>query len=608
MKAQRLAVLCLFIAISACDSSNTNTAADQPPDRFVELREPGSEPERPSEQEVDSSAVPSSIAELLGPETESEPEVPADTPKVLDTISGKNKPFEDQLLGERRPEPSVAQKSVTVTGYGGLGLSGVGRGGGGSIGMGSGTGYGRGSIGVGSVYRSSEAAYTESYKHYGTNRFTEASKDRYSTFAADVDTASYTIARRKILEGSLPPAASVRVEEFVNYFSYSYGRAKNGPFAVDVEAAPSPFSDDPLMKVLRVGVQTNKLTAESRKPVHITFLVDVSGSMNRPDRIGLAKQSMSHLVENLREEDTVAITTYAGRTELVLEPTPATQREHILSRIDGLKTGGGTAMGDGLELAYHQAAKMLKPGEVSRVIVLSDGDANIGRTSHEEILKRIAGYVEEGVTLSTIGFGMGNYKDTMMEQLANKGNGNYAYIDDFKEAKKVFGEQLDGTLQVVAKDVKFQVEFHPEHVETYRLIGYENRDIADKDFRNDAVDAGEVGAGHRVTALFEVRLKHVEASAFATVRIRHKPPEEDVAVERKYPLTLAQIKPTVGHASKDFQFAVAVAGFAEILRGSEYAKNLSYDLLLEVAESAAGNDKRRKEFVSLVKKARHLKS
>lgn len=609
MKARPIAVVCVVAMLSACTESNPQPVVNKQEVAQVPEEKPHAVAEIVTDSPEPTPVTPEAVAELLVEES-------TDAVAEEQPISGEGDTKKAVPDGESLPV--LKSQVVEVRGLGGLGISGTGKGGGGmgisGVGMtGSGMGYGRGSGGhyTGSSHRHLSrgdlATNTESYKNYGTNDFTNPSKDRFSTFAADVDTASYTIARRKLSDGMLPPADSVRVEEFVNYFSYDYGKASNGPFAVDVEAAPSPFSADPAMRVLRVGIQTDKLMKSERKPIHLTFLVDVSGSMGSPHKLDLAKRSLVHLVENLQAQDTVAITTYAGSTEVILEPTSATEHSKIIQKIESLNTGGGTAMGDGLELAYRQAAKMLQPGHVSRVIVLSDGDANIGRTSHEELLERIGGYVQEGVTLSTIGFGMGNYKDVMMEQLANKGNGNYAYIDDFKEARKVFGEQLDGTLQVVAKDVKFQVEFDPEQVLEYRLIGYENRDIADKDFRNDKVDAGEVGAGHRVTALFEVRLNQTEPSSFATVRIRHKAPEAEVATEQAFPIAVSKVHTRVGDASKDFQFAVAVAGFAEILRGSKYAKALSLDLIQEVAESSMGTHKSRKEFVNLVKKARRLR-
>ncbi len=451
-----------------------------------------------------------------------------------------------------------------------------------------------------------QARGTEDYQNYGTNKFTDPSKDAQSTFAIDVDTGSYTIARRKLNEGVLPPAASVRVEEFINYFGYRYPTPKDDAFAVSLEGAPSPFSAKKNRYVMRVGVQGKTLTDADRKPVHLTFLVDVSGSMSRPDKLGLAKRSLKYLTQRLKQHDTVAISTYAGNVSKVLDPTSMDHRSKIIDAIDGLNSGGSTAMNDGLQLAYQLAMKSFKPGHVNRVIVLSDGDANVGPVSHEDILKRIKSYVDEGVTLSTIGFGMGNYKDTLMEQLANQGNGNYYYIDSMNEARRIFGEQLDGTLQVIAKDVKIQVEFDPDKVSRYRLIGYENRDIADKDFRNDKIDAGEIGAGHRVTALYEVELKQPQAQKIATVRVRHKEPTADTATEREFYFGASDIAKSVGNASKDFQWATAVAGFAELLRKSPYTKQLGWDLVLEVAQASTRGKKSRKEMIGLIKKARKI--
>ena len=452
-----------------------------------------------------------------------------------------------------------------------------------------------------------EPSGSESYNDHGVNEMTETTKDRFSTFSIDVDTGSYTIARRKLTSGIKPPAASVRVEEFVNYFSYNYPEPDAGAFGVNLEAAPSPFSAEKDRFIVRVGVQGRHIPASKRKPVHLTFLVDVSGSMNRPDKLGLAKESLKVLTNNLKPGDTVALATYAGSTGVKLEPTSVEEKGRILSAIDGLTSGGGTAMNSGMEAAYKLAMNSHKTGHVNRVIVLSDGDANIGPSSHEEILKSIRSYVDEGVTMSTIGFGMGNYKDSLMEQLANKGNGNYYYIDTIKEARKVFGEQLDGTLEVIAKDVKLQVEFNPKAVSKYRLIGYENRDIADKDFRNDKVDAGEIGAGHSVTALYEVVMDPNFDGSLAYVRIRAKKPDGYKADEQIFMLTPSDVATKLADASKDFQFATAVAGFAEILRGSPYAKDLSFDLISEVASAAASsNQKDRQEFIALVRKAKML--
>jgi Ca-activated chloride channel family protein len=361
---------------------------------------------------------------------------------------------------------------------------------------------------------------SEAYENYGVNPMVATADDNLSTFAVDVDTASYAIARRKILSGQMPPASAVRVEEFVNYFKYDYAGPSDGaPFAVHMDAAPSPFTKG--HHILRIGVQAKQLSLRERKPANLVFLVDVSGSMSSADKLGLAKRAMRILVNNLKDGDTVSMVTYAGNTRVVLEPTGLEHKAEIFSAIEDLNAGGSTAMGSGLELAYKLAGRGLKPKTVSRVIVLSDGDANVGRTSHSAILATIAGQVKEGVTLSTVGFGMGNYKDTLMEQLANKGNGNYYYIDSMNQARRVFQEQLGGTLEVVAKDVKIQVDFDKQAVVKYRLVGYENRDVADIDFRNDKVDAGEIGAGHSVTAIYEVELG-ASTRPLATVRIRAK--------------------------------------------------------------------------------------
>jgi Ca-activated chloride channel family protein len=448
----------------------------------------------------------------------------------------------------------------------------------------------------------------ESYQDYGTNPMTRTAEDRLSTFSVDVDTASYAIARRKIVEGTVPPSAAVRVEEFVNYFHYNYAGPTNGaPFAVHMDAAPSPFT--PNRELLRIGVQGKKLSVRERKPAHLVFLVDVSGSMQSPDKLDLAKRSLRILVDNLKDGDTVALVTYADGSRVVLEPTGLEHKAEIVSAIEDLTAGGSTAMGSGITLAYELAARNLKPDAISRVIVLSDGDANVGTSSHEEILRSIASKVKEGVTLSTVGFGMGNYKDTMMEQLANRGNGTNYYIDSLSEAKRVFQEQLGGTLEVIAKDVKIQVDFDPAVVESYRLIGYENRDIADQDFRNDKVDAGEIGAGHTVTALYEVVLTKATSGPLATVRIRAKAPNGTKATETSYTFGRESLAKTFDEASGDFRFAAAVAATAEILRRSPYAAEWSLEKVAAIASKAADKQNaERQEFLQLLARLKPLRS
>ncbi|EPX56389.1 hypothetical protein D187_007731 [Cystobacter fuscus DSM 2262] len=442
------------------------------------------------------------------------------------------------------------------------------------------------------------------FAEHTPNAFTETAADRLSTFAVDVDTASYTVARRYLTQGSLPPGAAVRVEEFVNYFKYRYAPPEEGAFRVHLEGAPSPFAQG--RHFVRVGIQGKVVSRSQRKPAHLVFLVDTSGSMSQPDKLPLAKEAMKIAVKNLNENDTVAIVTYAGSTRDVLSPTAATDLERIYQAIDSLESGGGTAMGSGMEMAYKHAVKKASGRVVSRVVVLTDGDANIGpNLSADTMLRGIEGYVKEGVTLSAIGFGMGNYRDDLMEKLADKGNGNCFYIDSHKEARKVFEQQLTGTLEVIAKDVKVQVEFDPKVVRRYRLVGYENRNIADQDFREDKVDAGEIGAGHSVTALYEVELTQPQA-ALGTVRIRAKTPTGTEAAEQAFPFEPKMMRPSLDAASADFRFALAVAATADVLRGSPSAKEWSLATVQKLAEGATEAQSDRVEFTRLVTQARGL--
>jgi Ca-activated chloride channel homolog len=444
----------------------------------------------------------------------------------------------------------------------------------------------------------------EDYKDPGRNPWVDASKDHLSTFAADVDTASYTIARRKLQGGELPPAASVRVEEWVNYFKYGFPApaAETSPFAVVMDAAAHPF--EPNRYILRVGVATKDKTPGERKPSSLVFLVDVSGSMAEPDKLELAKKSLHVLTANLTEKDSVALVTYAGASRVVLPMTSLDRpqaRGMIDQAIDSLSTEGSTAMASGIDLAYEQAIKTVRPGAISRVIVCTDGDANVGPSSHEEILKLIEARAKAGVTLSTIGFGMGNYKDALMEQLADKGNGNNYYIDSFEMAKRVFAEQLTSTLEVAAKDVKLQVDFDPSVVSRYRLIGYENRDLKDSDFRKDDVGAGQVGWGHQVTALYEVELAGAPAP-LGTVRIRHKAPDGDTATEAAFAMPAAPAADLV-QAASDLKFAFAVAAFADVMRG---ATTWPLEDIRALADANATNNDR-KELVGLIDRAMKLR-
>ena len=362
-------------------------------------------------------------------------------------------------------------------------------------------------------------------KTRGLPPLTQTADDAQSTFAADVDTGSYTYARRMLRAGSLPSPDTVRVEEFINYFRYDYAQPQaNEALGVTTELVAHPTTQD--RHLLTIGVQAKSVSLEDRKPVRLTFLVDTSGSMRGADRLGLAQRAMNHALLGLGDEDTVAIVTYAGSIQVALPPTPASRRATIRGAIQGLRSGGGTAMDSGMALAYQQAEASYADGAENRVIVMSDGDANIGRTSADDMLKTIRRHAEGGITLTTMGFGTGNYKDARMEQLADAGDGTYVYIDGWKEAQRVFGEQLGATLETVGRDVKLQVEFDPARVKGWRQVGYVNRQIADQDFRNDAVDAGEVGSGHQVTALYELDLK-AGAESVGNVHLRVKPPGPD---------------------------------------------------------------------------------
>jgi Ca-activated chloride channel family protein len=505
-----------------------------------------------------------------------------------------------QLSREQAIEVARSAGALGSTGTGRYGTIGHGNG----TGAGYGVGGGRGGMRGRTAYVAPDPVGSEDYKDYGKNAWTVAAKDHLSTFAADVDTASYTILRRKLVEGALPPNASVRVEELVNYFKYGYATPADKPFGVTMDMAPSPFAK--ARHILRVGVSTKALSVAERKQANLVFLVDVSGSMSSPDKLPLAKRSLRILVDNLKDGDTVALVTYAGSTRVVLPPTGLAHKGQILAAIEDLGAGGSTAMADGIKLAYAQAAKGLRGDAISRVIVLSDGDANVGTTTHEQILSTIKGHVKEGVTLSTIGFGMGNYKDELMEQLANKGNGNNFYIDGLSAAKRVFQEQLGSTLEVVAKDVKLQVDFDEARVKRYRLIGYENRNVRDEDFRNDKVDAGEIGAGHQVTALYEVELADdwaARTDPLATVRVRHKAPRGETATEAAFPLAMTSIAPSFSQATADMRFAFAVAAFADVMRGGDDAKGWDLQAVRDIAKAAAGTSDDRKELVDLIDRA-----
>jgi Ca-activated chloride channel family protein len=416
------------------------------------------------------------------------------------------------------------------------------------------------------------------FKNYGVNPFVDTYEDHLSTFALDVDTASYTLARRYVESGNLPPADAVRVEEFVNYFEQDYALPTDLAFGLYADGAPSPFNTDGSY-ILRFGVQGYAVPAEQRKPAALTFVIDVSGSMAQENRLGLVKQSLQLLVDRLRPDDTVAIVVYGSESRLVLNPTSGEDRATILNAIYSLNTEGATNAEAGLRLGYDIAQRAFRPGAINRVILCSDGVANVGNTGPEAILASLGEWARQGITLTTVGFGMGNFNDVLMEQLANQGDGSYAYVDGIDEAQRLFVEDLTATLQVIAKDAKVQVDFNADTVAYYRLIGYENRAVADSDFRNDTVDAGEIGAGHTVTALYAVQLRPNTQGRIATVQMRWQDPDSGQVREINGNFNTFDLAPRFEDASARYQLSVVVAQYAEVLRRSPWAQGTPLALI-----------------------------
>jgi Ca-activated chloride channel family protein len=417
------------------------------------------------------------------------------------------------------------------------------------------------------------------FQPYGVNPFVDTSEDHFSTFAMDVDTASYTLARKYVEEGNLPPADAIRVEEFINYFEQDYALPTDLAFGLYADGAPSPFHTDGSY-LLRFGVQGYDVAESQRQPTALTLVIDTSGSMSQGNRLELVKQSLQLLVDRLRPDDSVAIVAYSTEARVVLPPTSGADRYAILNAIAPLYPEASTNAEAGLRLGYQLAESMLKPGATNRVILLSDGVANVGPTGPEAILESIGWYAKEyGVTLTSVGVGMGNFNDVLLEQLADKGNGNYVYVDDLDEARKLFIDNLVSTLQVIALDAKIQVDFNSETVARYRLIGYENRAVADSDFRNDAVDAGEIGAGHTVTALYAVQLRPNAHGRLATMQMRWKDPQTYEVREINGNFNTWDLAATFEQASPRYQTAVVVAQYAEVLRRSPWANGTPLSLI-----------------------------
>ena len=420
----------------------------------------------------------------------------------------------------------------------------------------------------------------------------------------DVDTASYSVARRFVLDGNRPDPDSVRVEEFVNYFDQEYPQPRRDAFGIHVDGARSPFTQDTW--IARVGIQGRDVPDHRRKDATLVFVIDTSGSMSRENRLELVKRALRLLVRELRPTDQIGIVTYGDRGHAILNPTEAKHDDYILEVIDGLYPGGSTNAEEGLRLGYEMADRWLNPERITRIILLSDGVANVGQTGPEAILNQVRKYVNEGVTLSTVGVGMGNYNDVLMEQLANDGDGNYFYIDNLTEAWKSFVDNLTSTLQVIARDAKIQVSFNPDVVHSYRLIGYENRDVADRDFRNDSVDAGEVGAGHSVTALYELRLHERIDGPIAKVHVRYEEPDSRRIFEVDRNFNINDLHGHFESASPRFQLAATVAQYAEVLRESYWAQHTTFNDVRYHADRVGGilrNDPEVTEFARLVNMA-----
>ena len=468
---------------------------------------------------------------------------------------------------------------------------------------------------------------TEAYDEIVENEFRSALESPQSTFSIDVDTASYSNVRRLLNDGQLPPAGAVRIEELINYFSYDYPQPEGEhPFSVSTDLAACPWT--PEHQLVRIALKGKEFDQSERPPSNLVFLLDVSGSMNQANKLPLVQSAMRMLVEELNENDRVAIVVYAGAAGLVLPSTTADQKTTILSAIDRLRAGGSTNGGQGIELAYQVAKANRIEGGTNRVIICTDGDFNVGTTSQSDLVALIQAKAASGIYLSVLGFGTGNYKDSTMEKLADKGNGNYAYIDSMLEARKALVQQMGATLITIAKDVKIQLDFNPSRISAYRLIGYENRIMANEDFRDDKKDAGEIGAGHTVTALYEIVPVGVESPArnskpsefvevvpkegvnpatLLTVSLRYKQPDGDTSQEFTIPLNHEKDS-QIPAASSDLQFATAVAAFGMLLRKSKFAGQADWDWVVETAQSSEGEDHDgfRAEFVSLAKKARMM--
>lgn len=469
-----------------------------------------------------------------------------------------------------------------------------------------------------------QPANTENYAEHQDNPVHRTSEQPVSTFSVDVDTGSYSNVRRMLRDGQRPPADAVRAEEFINYFSYQHPAPLNRdvPFRVTTELAAAPWNAQ--RQLLMIGIKGYDVPKATLPPSNLVFLLDTSGSMESPDKLPLLKQAFALLVPQLRAQDRVSIVVYAGSAGLVLPPTPGDRHDEILAALDQLQAGGSTNGGDGIRLAYAMAKQAFVKNGVNRVILATDGDFNVGTVSQEALETLVADQRKSGIALTTLGFGQGNYNDAMAERLADVGDGNHAYIDTAQEARKVLVDEMQATLLTIARDVKIQIEFNPAQVSEYRLIGYENRLLKHEDFANDKVDAGDIGAGHEVTALYEITpvgsnaqrlpaLRYGAGSAntskdggeIAHLRLRYKLPAAAASRLIETPILASSLNP---QPSQSLRFATAVAAYADLLRGGSQIGDWSWDDVANAARGATGEDRYglRREFVELVQQGRQL--
>lgn len=467
---------------------------------------------------------------------------------------------------------------------------------------------------------------TERYGHYEPNPVHAVAEQPVSTFSIDVDTGSYANIRRFLTQtGRLPPADAVRIEEIINYFDYGYAKPTDGkPFAVHTETVDSPFRSG--AKLIRIGIQAKEVSQAALPPANLVFLVDVSGSMYSRDKLPMVKYTLCTLAHQTRAQDRITLVTYADGNKVVLPPTPGNQRQKILAALDSLKAGGSTAGENAIQQAYQAAQRAYIRNGINRILLATDGDFNVGITDFNTLRSMVAEKRKSGISLTTLGFGSGNYNERLMEQLADAGDGNYSYIDSPEEAQKVLHRQLSSTLATVAQDVKIQVEFNPATVKEYRLIGYENRMLAREDFNNDQVDAGDIGAGHNVTALYEIipagqtgwlpesryqaapAANDKAASEYAFINLRYKLPGQSNSILINRPVAVGS-KP-LAQGSNATRQAVAAAAFGELLRGGKYSGNFGWPQTLELARNAQFPDRHglRRQFVQLIEKAQQLSS